>query len=52
MEYYLAVRMRRYGRAYAADGSTPGNGVAGAPSDERIERSSERSMNGGRTHAR
>jgi len=46
MEYYLAVRMRRYGRAYAADGSTAGpaaNGGSGATTHG----ASERSMNGG-----
>jgi transcriptional regulator with XRE-family HTH domain len=43
MEYYLAVRMRRYGRAYASDGSTPGNGGNGSPSNG----SPERSMSGG-----
>ena len=36
MEYYLAVRMRRYGRAYTSDGSGPGSS---AP-----ERSSERQL--------
>jgi transcriptional regulator with XRE-family HTH domain len=42
MEYYLAVRMRRYGRAYASDGSTSGSGNGGTGHNPQ-----ERSMSGG-----
>jgi transcriptional regulator with XRE-family HTH domain len=35
MEYYLAVRMRRYGRAYGEGGVTSGSGSAGERSTER-----------------
>jgi transcriptional regulator with XRE-family HTH domain len=35
MEYYLAVRVRRYGRAYQGEGSTTATGKAGASGTDR-----------------
>ena len=37
MEYYLAVRMRRFGRAFPSGGST-GTGTTGERSNERSDR--------------